>query len=608
MRPFDPRVLALVPAARGPLAVLFALGVAAGLTAVAQAFAVAAVVVALVQPSPDRDLVACLWWALLAFALRGVFAAATEVVAAHAGAVVSGGLRAALARVVLRRPADASSPAPAHGADEEGTASVAGSADRVQLLLTSGAASVEPYVARYLPTLVAAAVLPPAVIIAMAWLDPITAIIPVLTLPLLPLFAALIGSTTADATATRWRTLAQLSGHFLDVMRGLPVLVGYGRATRQAGLVREVSERHRRATVATLRLAFLSSAALELLATISVAIVAVWVGIALAAGRMELWPALPLILLAPEAYWPIRRVGAEFHSAADGAQSLSDIAAELESPVGTAPERGAAGPASVLRLDRLGYRYGPQLPWVLRDVDASLTRGLTVVTGPSGAGKTTLLELLAGLRTPSEGAIHADVDTVDGGRPAGSSPGSASGPAVHLVTQRPILVPGTIAENLTLGSPARASDAQLIAALRSVGLDDLVARGLDTRLGDDGFGLSAGQRARLAIARAGLSDADVVLLDEPTAHLDPDAEAAVHAWLERLAADRIVVAVSHRRGLIERADAHLRVEPRPVGVDSDSDSDCETRDRADGSEDGLEGVGSLTGASRAARGAGGPRR
>lgn len=585
MRPFDPRVLRLVPAARGPLAVLFGLGVAAGLTAVAQAFAVAAVLVALVQPAPGRDLVACLWWALLVFGLRGLLAAATEIVAAHAGAVVSGGLRAALARVVLARPADAHlhprrHPRGEREHDPAATVRPEGSADRVQLLLTSGTASVEPYVARYLPTLVAAAVLPPAVIVAMAWLDPVTAIIPVLTLPLLPLFAALIGSATADATAARWRTLAQLSGHFLDVMRGLPVLVGYGRATRQARVVRQVSERHRQATVATLRLAFLSSAALEFLATISVAIVAVWVGIALAAGRMELWPALPLILLAPEAYWPIRRVGAEFHSAADGAQALSDIAAELEAPAGPASQRGGVPATSALRLDRLGYRYDPDLGWVLREVDARLTRGLTVVSGPSGAGKTTLLELVAGLRTPTEGSVRAERDTsdadtmADGDRPGGTESGApcGGGPVVHLVTQQPFLVPGTIAQNLALGSPVPRSDAELCAALRSVGLDDLVARGLDTALGDEGFGLSAGQRARLAIARAGLSDADIVLLDEPTAHLDPDAEAAVHAWLERLAADRIVVAVSHRRGLIARADAHLRIEPRPFAGSPEADT------------------------------------
>lgn len=369
MRPFNPSLVRLVPAARGPLLALLTLGVEAGLAAIAQAFAVAGLVLAVEQPD-SRDLLTAATWAGVAYALRAACLAATEAVAAQAGATVSAGLRRGLAAELLRRRAED-----------------APEADRAATLLTQGAGSVEPYVARYLPTLVAAAFLPPAVVVAMFTLDPITAIIPVLTVPLLPLFAALIGSSTADATRRRWRTLAGLSGHFVDVMRGLPVLVSYGRAWRQARQVRQISERHRRATVATLRLAFVSSAALELLATISVAIVAVWVGIHLAGGSMELAVALPLILLAPEAYWPIRRVGAEFHSAADGTQALADIAQELGRGRSPAPDAAAdasddgsgddseqpAGPRVV--LSSVGYRYSPELPWVLSEVEAVLTSG-----------------------------------------------------------------------------------------------------------------------------------------------------------------------------------------------------------------------------------------
>lgn len=584
MKPFDPRVLRLVPAARLPVAALAVVAALSGLAAIGQAFAVSAVVVALVtevapQPPPGAAsgsapaLTTCLIWAFAAFAARGLLAGATEVVAARTGAIVSGELRTAVLAARLRRGEDDPAATPA----------------RLLTLATQGATSIEPYVARYLPVLAAAAVLPPATIVAMAWLDWRTALIPVCTLWLLPLFAALIGMATRDATQRRWRAAAHLAGHFLDVMRGLPTLASYGRARHQVKVIRTVSDEHRVATVATLRTAFLSSAALELLATISVALVAVWVGLALAEGNMALGTALPLILLAPEAYWPIRRVGAEFHNAADGAEALADIAAVLEDdaaePVAAGavpavagraavqPEAGSAAPmrpdagpgyawqdsrpaaggtgaqqggAPRIRLDGVDYRYGPDLPLVLDGVDAELPVGLSVVTGRSGAGKTTLLELIAGLRRPAAGRIDA--------------------PRTHLVTQRPFLAAVSLADNLRLGARPGVTDADLAAALDRVGLTPMLEalpEGLHTVLGDDGFGVSAGQRARIATARALLSDSDVVLLDEPTAHLDPDAEALVHAVIADLATDKVVVAVSHRPGLVAGADRTLVLgEPR----------------------------------------------
>ena len=227
--------------------------------------------------------------------------------AAWAGVAVSTALRSAL----LRR----------WGELDEGSRPE----PRAVSLATGGASAVEPYAAKFLPTLVTAAVVPVLAIGTLLIVDWPSALVVILTLPLLPVFAALIGKATAESTERRWSALAALSGHFLDVVRGLPTLVGYGRADRQVETVRGVSERHRLATMETLRIAFLSSAALELLATISVAIVAVTVGLRLSHGSMELGPALVAILLAPEACWPVRRVGAEYHSAADGAVALDEI-------------------------------------------------------------------------------------------------------------------------------------------------------------------------------------------------------------------------------------------------------------------------------------------
>ncbi len=556
MRPFDTTLLRLVPAARWPVIGLAALAGLSGLAAIWQAFAIAAVVVAVAQGAPVTT---PLVWLAAAFTLRAAATGAVEVVAANAGTLVSTALRTRVLASYLGLRAEER--------DRIG--------HRITTLATQGVTSIEPYVARYLPTLVAAAVLPPAAIVAMGVLDWRTALIPLLTVPLLPVFAALIGSQTADAAAARWSALRQLSGHFLDVMRGLPTLVNYGRAEHQTTVIAQVSDRHRVATVATLRLAFLSSAALELLATISVAIVAVFVGIRLANGSIPLELGMPLIMLAPEAYWPIRRVGAEFHNAADGAQAVQDIAelldGTLDAPAGgsTGDTMGAAAdaPASegttvaaddtevaaegatVASLAAVRYRYPGAAADVLDRFDLSVPRGLTVLSGPSGVGKSTVLDLLAGRRTPTAGIVR-------------------TAPS-HLMTQRPFLAAATVRENLLLGAPAGTGEEQLRAALSRVGLSRVIRampRGLDTPLGDDGFGLSAGQRARIALARAVLSDAELLLLDEPTAHLDEVSERRANDVIVTLSRDRAVVVVTHRFTLMRSADRHVEMAGRRVAT------------------------------------------
>ncbi len=520
------------------MAGLGALGVGQGVAAVAQAFAVSAVVVAVVRSGMPGapDLLAALLALGAVFAVRAALGALAELYAARAGIRVSAALRERLLRRWLSQPVDRT--------PDPGSAST---------LAAQGITSVEPYVARFLPALVGAVVLPVFVVATIAVLDWVSAVIVVLTVPLLPVFAALIGKTTQDRTERRWRALTALSGHFLDVVRGLPTLVTYGRADQQAESIRAVSEAHRAATVRTLRVAFLSSAALELLATISVAIVAVTVGLRLTYGTMDLAPGLACILLAPEAYWPIRRVGTEYHAAADGVAALSAVLDELDrsdDPItvdGAVPSLGRSGPGARpgprTVLDRVTYRYPGLQHDVLDCVSVHLpAAGLVTMTGPSGVGKTTLLELLAGLREPTSGSVTAA--------------------EAHLVSQRPLLISGSIRDNLTLGVANSPNDGALWATLDAVGLgSDLrgLPEGLDSLLGDDGFGLSAGQRARLALARATLSDAPLILLDEPTAHLDERSAALAHSVIRRLARTRTVVAVTHRPDLVDLADTRVEL-------------------------------------------------
>ena len=547
MRPFDPRLLTEVPATRRPVLTLGAIGVVLGLVTIGLAFALTSLVVAVVE---GHEVVTPALWLVVLFTLRALLAATSEQVGTWAGMRVSTVLRESLIGTWLERDADSR--------PETG---------RAQTLAAQGMTSIEPYVARYLPALVSAAFLPFLAIATLAFVDWPSALIVTLTVPLLPVFAALIGHTTQESTQRRWRSLSALSGHFLDVMRGLPTLASYGRAEAQVETIEAVSLRHRLATMRTLRLAFMSSAALELLASLSVALVAVTVGIRLANGSMPLYTGMLAILLAPEAYWPIRRVGAEFHSAADGAEALSDVLSEL-APTTPRPNT----PSHRVRQSRPPSRCRSQGPGTGLGRPSGVGRGWwsrAWVTATRARPRTSCATCPSTWRRaecrdrarPARASPRCWSSWQDSGRRAQAL---SSAPASHLVSQRPFLAPGTVRDNLTLGNDS--TDDALWEVLREVGLESTVAaltQGLETRLGDDGFGLSAGQRARLTLARAALSTSPLILLDEPTAHLDVESAALAHNLIRRLAGQRIVVAVSHRPELLALADKNVEVTLAP---------------------------------------------
>jgi ATP-binding cassette, subfamily C, bacterial CydCD len=566
MRPLDNAVAPYLRAARVPLVGVLATSLLQGVLVVAQAFALAAAVVAVVD---RRSVTTPATAVVVVIVLRSITAYASDALAAAAASRVTSTIRTRLLGAARAR----------------GPIWLGGRrSGELVALATRGATSVEPYLTRYLPALVLAVSLPVLTLAAIATQDLLAALIVLATLPLLPLFAALIGMTTKAKADRQWRELGTLAGHFLDVVRGLPTLVAFRRARAQTDAIRSATDRHRRATMATLRVAFASSTALDLIATLSVALVAVSVGLRLDAGHIGLQPALAALLLAPEAYWPIRKVGAEFHAAAEGTATFAAVSAIVGSvgldssatvpDTDTSAETGSKAPIGAIAVRGLEVRYPETAQIALRLPSADLVRGLNVVVGPSGAGKSTLLAALLGFVAPSAGSIHVD----------GESPAALDATwrqQVAWMPQRPWFTPGTIRDNLRLGRPD-ASDAELWAALDGVGLADVVGAlpdGLDARLAEDGRSLSAGQRARLALARVVVADRPVVFVDEPTAHLDAASQDVVVRALGALAARSVVVAVSHRGELVAAADSVVTIESRTRVAASPS---ATTTDDADG--------------------------
>ncbi|MFE9106267.1 thiol reductant ABC exporter subunit CydD [Actinomadura geliboluensis] len=428
-------------------------------------------------------------------------------------------------------------------------------------LATRGIDALDDYFSRYLPQLVLAVIVPAAVGFRILLGDWLSAVTIAATLPLIPVFAILVGLTTQKKMDRQWRTLSVLAAHFLDVVAGLPTLKIFGRARAQADRIREVTDRHRRATMSTLRIAFLSALVLELLSTLSVALVAVSIGLRLVEGGLGLETALLVLILAPEAYLPLRQVGAQYHASVEGLTAAARVFEVLETPLPATGDRTDVPDLSraTLRLEgvTVAYDRGP----ALSDFSLTVHPGETVaLVGPSGAGKSTVLSVLLGFVQPDSGRVLADWDDL-----AEFSP-DAWRAQIAWVPQRPHLFAGTVAENIRLGRPSASMASVRAAAEAANALEFIEAlpAGFDTPLGERGAGLSAGQRQRLALARAFLRDAPLLLLDEPTSNLDVESEAAVIDAVERLKAGRTVLLVAHRPALTTLADRVITLAPTAV--------------------------------------------
>lgn len=427
------------------------------------------------------------------------------------------------------------------------------------VVLTRGIGDLRGYLAGYLPALVLAVVVPPAVLVVMAAQDLVSAAIVFFTLPLIPIFMILIGLLTKGRSRATLTALTTLSAQLLDLLAGLPTLRALGRERGPQSRIRELGDDHRRTTMSALRIAFLSSMVLELLATLSVALVAVSIGLRLVFGEMGLEAGLAALILAPEVYAPLRTMGERFHAAEDGmavADKAFAVLGTQRAPADSGAGRRPSQLAGVITFDSVSVRARKNMaPSDLTGV--ALPGKVTVLTGANGSGKSTALQTILGLTNPDRGKVLIDGTDVA----ALDKPWLWS--QIAWLPQRPVLIPGTLRENLELTGPVVVSDGRLADACAATGFDSVLAEqpaGWDTVLGAGGTGLSLGQRQRLALTRVIVSGKPILLLDEPTAHLDEASEAEVLRALSRRAAEGdTVVVVGHRPAVLAAADLLVEV-------------------------------------------------
>lgn len=528
---------------RWPLTAATAVGAVDGLLIIGQAWLLALTINAVIFDAQGLNAVWPWLWGLLAiFSARALVAVLTELTAFAAASRIKLAVRAQLhAHVQALGPA---------------WARAQRSGDVVHGLV-DGVEALEKYYATYLPQRALAVFVPIVILLLVFPTDWVSGLIMLITAPLIPLFMIIIGKGAEQLNQRQWRRLARMSAHFFDAIEGLITLKLFNASRREAAVVARMSDDYRQSTMAVLRVAFLSSLVLEFLATLSIAMIAVYIGFRLYYGHLDFLPGLFVLLLAPEFYKPLRDMGTQYHARMEAIGASEQIVDVLNTPLPPPREACAGlgdGPVTQVAFEYVGFSYEVDQP-VVEKISFTLARGQRIaLVGPSGAGKTTLSQLLLGFIEPQSGRIRVngvDLRSVD--------------PQTWLqkvawLPQRPTLFHGSVLENIRLGLP----DADLAAVQRAAALanaDGFIERlpqGYDTPLGERGQGLSGGQIQRIALARAFLKDADVVVLDEASASLDPETEALITESIERLARDRLLLVIAHRLHTVRRAD-HILV-------------------------------------------------
>ena len=528
--------------ARGPISLAVALGVLSGCLLIPQAWLLAHAVNAVVLQR--ASLAAVLPWLLplpIVFALRFAVTRGSEQVAMRAATLVKEDVRRRLVRHLQEL-------GPAYAQSRHSGELAIAAVEAIEAL--------EPYYARYLPQMALVALVPLSILVFVFPRDWISGLVLLLTAPLVPLFMLLIGGRAEQLNQRQWRKLARMSAHFLDALQGLTTLKLFNASRREAGLIARISEDYRKSTMAVLRVAFLSALALEFFATVSIAAVAVLIGFRLLYAQMGFETAFFVLLLAPEFYLPLRTLGARYHARMEAIGAAERVIEVLDASlpdVTPGRARPLLGRALEIRFEDVHYAYEPGRA-ALRGASFILpAERVTALVGPSGAGKSTVLKVLLGFVRAQSGRVLVGEHDL-----ARLSPEHWLG-HVAWVSQRPHLFQGSILDNIRMGD-GTISFEMVRSAARLAHADEFIERlpqGYDTEVGERGQNLSGGQVQRLALARAFLKDAPVLLMDEATTSLDPETEALITQAIARLAQARTVLIIAHRVRTVRSADCIL---------------------------------------------------
>ena len=430
-----------------------------------------------------------------------------------------------------------------------------------------GIEALDAYYSQYLPQLVVTALIPISILVVVFPLDLLSGIVMLITAPLIPFFMILIGKGAEVVTKRQYQTLSRLSAHFLDSLQGLTTLKLFGQSKAHTKNIENVSNQFRDTTLGVLRITFLSALALELLATLSTAVIAVEIGFRLLYARMEFQEAFFILVLAPEFYLPLRNLGARFHAGMSGTTAAKRIYEILDTPLSVtgsddfSRQQKATDPTGVLpevaptfesiNIENVTYTYPDESTPALENIKLKISAGQYIaLVGPSGAGKSTLVNLLLGFIQPTLGQITIYPSTF------------SLHDSVSWVPQRPYLFHDTLAANIRLGKPD-ATHAEMVAAAQAAHLHEFIEtlpEKYETVIGEGGARLSGGQAQRLAIARAFLKNSPILILDEPTSSLDPETESLLEESTHQLMQGRTVIIIAHRLNTIFRADEIVVLE------------------------------------------------